>query len=142
MAEPRMEQPDLYGLDEQGALVLFGVQCEACGYTSFPPQYYGCEACGAAGDRLIPVSFAGGGVLLSFAAVHFHHDPGYQVPFIIAVIRLDDGPVLRGEVSNGNESGLSIGERVKAVLIPSGRDGEGRGLVRLAFELSPEAQNG
>jgi len=142
MAEPLLEQPDLYGVDERGALVLFGVQCESCGYTSFPPQYYGCEACGAAGDQLIPVSFSGGGVLLSFATVQFHYDPGYRVPFIVAAIRLDDGPVLRAEISGRNESELSIGKRVEAVLIPSGLDGEGRDLVRLAFDLALEGGNG
>jgi uncharacterized OB-fold protein len=132
-------QPTLYETDHEGQPPLKGGRCRACGYVFFPAQSYGCEACGAAPDHLAPSLIAGRGVLRSFATVHQQGGRGVGTPFTVGVIVLDDGPAVRALLTCPTDEGLSIGDRVRSVLVPQGTDANGNEIVELRFEKAGDA---
>ncbi|MGO9450908.1 MAG: Zn-ribbon domain-containing OB-fold protein [Candidatus Binataceae bacterium] len=133
MADLILAQPTLYD-PGNGTPVLKGRRCNSCGYVFFPPQNYGCEKCGAAGDNLAPMALAGRGTLHSFAIVHRHRDERVPVPFTVGVIILDDGPALTSVLTAAAAEEPKIGERMSAVLAPLRKDVTGRQMVELRFE--------
>lgn len=133
-------QPGLYSVSAEKPPSLNGCRCRACGYVFFPPQSYGCESCGAAGESLEPVALGGTGVLHSFATVHLHMAKGIEAPFTVGVVVLDDGPTLRALLTARTDAGLAIGDRVRSVLVPAGSDESGNEVVELRFEKTEDAR--
>ena len=126
-------QPELYSANAETPPALNGGRCQVCGYVFFPPQHYGCEACGAPPEKLEAVSLLGAGVLHSFATVHLHQSKGIEAPFTVGVIVLDDGPTTRALLTARTDEGLKIGDRVESVLAPAGVDDDGKEVVELRF---------
>lgn len=91
--------------------VVRGTHCLNCDYRWFPPNAFGCERCGAFGERLEVVEFRGRGRLVSFAFV-----PDGEAGFVLASIALDDGPVVRGILVPSDDGEPRIGDRVEAYL--------------------------
>lgn len=91
-------KPALYRAQGTASLpdrpALLGGKCR-CGYIFFPWQAYGCERCGRAGDALTPVALTGRGVVESSALVRLHASPDREAPFVVATVRLEEGPVVR-----------------------------------------------
>lgn len=100
---------------------------------AFPANPYGCEGCGALPAELEPRSLAGAGTLEAFATVHQHPGRGIEVPFVIGLVVLDDGPAVRATLTTRSDAGLSIGQRVRSLLVPAGTDEKGEELVELRF---------
>jgi uncharacterized OB-fold protein len=65
-------------------------RCRACTHTYFPPQPV-CPAC--AGDDVEIVRASGRGSLHSYVVNH-RAAPGFEAPYVIAVVELDEGPRL------------------------------------------------
>ena len=120
MPESSMPNSDLY-LDSPEP-TLNGVHCRACGYVFFPPQWYGCEVCGAGIEQLEAKALAGHGKLSSFATVHLHQGKGIEAPFTVGVIVLDDGPAIRAVLTEKTDAGLKIGDNMRAVLVAAADD--------------------
>jgi uncharacterized OB-fold protein len=134
MTDRRVAHPGLYPA-EGSPPPLHGQRCSACGRVAFPPNPYGCEACGAAPEALESRDLAGAGTLRAFATVHLHPGlGGIQAPFTVASIALDDGPAIRATLTCPTDEGLSVGDRVQAVLVSQGEDDEGIETVELRFE--------
>jgi len=74
---------------DNGTLLLLGTECKSCRHRWFPALSFGCERCGAYGEELIDKEFRGTGRLLSRVEV-----AEGTSNFTLAMIRLDDGPVL------------------------------------------------
>jgi hypothetical protein len=132
MAQRRAAHPGLYPA-EGDSPPLFGQRCARCGYVAFPPNPYGCEACGAEPAELEPRPLAGAGRLAAFATVHLHPGREIEAPFTIGVIVLDDGPALRATLTCRTDEGLEIGDRVRSVLVPRAHDEDGTEVVELRF---------
>ena len=115
-------------------------RCRACGYTFFPPHAYSCESCGAAAQQIEPRLLAGSGVVQASATVHVHHDPSTPTPFTVASISLDDGPTIRALMTCPTDAELSLGDRVRAVLVPTGPDADGNERTELRFEKTPKVE--
>lgn len=113
---------------------LNGAHCRACGYVFFPPQWYGCEFCGAAREQLEAKSLRGQGILSSFATVHVHQGKGIEAPFTVGVIVLDDGPAIRAVLTHKTDTGLHIGDRMHAILVATADDESGALVNELRFE--------
>lgn len=88
--------------------VLHARKCSACEHTAFPPQLYGCPACGALADRLSPVALPAAGRLHSYAVVNLHQV--YETPYTIAEVELDAGPIVRALFDPAAQP--TIGDRV------------------------------
>ncbi len=126
MNQPDLLKPNLYtNPDQNGDIRLFGGYCR-CGYRFFPMQHYGCEMCGAKGDELQMIQLAGKGELIASAVVHKHADEKRPTPFVVASIRLSDGPVIRTLLDYpANGPALLPGEPLVATLINiTDRDGQ------------------
>jgi uncharacterized OB-fold protein len=65
-------------------------QCAACGHLQHYPRAL-CTACG--GTALGWVDVAGDGVVDAFTVVH-RGLPGYDAPYVVARVRLAEGPIL------------------------------------------------
>mgnify|MGYP005714137211 CR=1 FL=1 len=100
-------KPELYAESAGGTVTLAGGACE-CGYLFFPWQRYGCERCGGTTLRRKPL--VARGILRSSATVHVFRGEGYEVPFTVGSIALDEGPVIRALVEG---DGLPVGQRVE-----------------------------
>ncbi len=120
IANTQMAKPSLCGWDARQTPFLKGVRCMACNEAAFPPQHYGCEHCGHAG--LADVELAAQGVVIASSQVHIHAQPGPAVPFTVAEVRLDAGPVVRALLDVGHDAGDWHGRRVHGVLRPRGED--------------------
>lgn len=110
-----------------GSADLIGVTCASCGAAFFPPQHYGCEACGAPGEQLKSTPFPAVGRLHTFAAVHLHAQE--PTPYTVAEIVLDAGPLVRALLAD--DVAPRIGMRVRGIA------GERSGVPRLLF-VKPE----
>lgn len=129
---PHSAQPDLYPA-EGTQPPLLGQRCRVCERMSFPPNPYGCEGCGALPAELEPRALAGAGTLEAFATVRQHPGRGIEVPFVIGLVVLDDGPAVRATLTVRSDEGLSIGQRVRSTLVAAGTDEKGVELVELRF---------
>ncbi len=105
--------------------------CTECGHISYPPREL-CERCLA--DALEWQAVEPGGVLQSGTTLHYSLEPFYarQLPWEIASVRLDCGPVLLAHL----QPGLTPGARVE-VSIRS--DSEGNRYLVAYAESDPDA---
>ena len=96
-----MSQPlpavDYLKLSEEGEPYLEGSKCMACG-ASFLGVRGVCAKCGARG-RMETMRLPNTGRLYSYSIVH-RSFPGIQVPYISAVVDLDDGTAIKGNLIN------------------------------------------
>lgn len=88
---------DFLKLPEDGEPYLEGHKCGACGAT-FLGERTVCAKCGAR-DQMNPVTLPNTGNLYSFSIVHRSY-PGIEVPYISAVVDLDDGTAIKGNLIN------------------------------------------
>lgn len=65
--------------------------CAACGNNQHYPRPL-CAACGALGPQEIEVS--GRGTVWSYTIVHRAPHPAFEPPYVVALVRLAEGPVL------------------------------------------------
>jgi uncharacterized OB-fold protein len=85
-------------------------RCNACGLLRFPPGP-ACPPCGAL-DRGHVVA-AGTGTVFSYV-VHRHPPvPGKELPIVIALIDLDEGVRMVGEVVDVADDEIEIGMRLR-----------------------------
>lgn len=84
--------------------------CNACGALRHPPGP-ACPACGAL-DRGYVVA-TGLGTVFSYV-VHRHPPvPGKELPLVIALVDLDEGVRMVGEVRGVPDDGIEIGTRLR-----------------------------
>lgn len=115
------ERQKLYVVRD-GVPLLSAVECGACGYVDFPPQHYGCRMCGQYGDALVDTEIASDGTVVSGAEVHHFPNDKYEVPFTVAVIALDAGPVTRAAMKVSGP--LQRGQSVVGVIVGEGDGAE------------------
>jgi uncharacterized protein len=88
--------------------------CGRCGASDFPPR----TQCGLCADTEIPswTQCDGSGWLWSFAAFHRPYLPEFYLPtpYVVAVIELDEGVRLYGNVVGLPMSVLRVGQPVRA----------------------------
>lgn len=80
-------------IDDDGAAYVAGSRCTNCGQT-FPGDRMACASC-ARRDAIESVHLGTKGKLYNYTIVHRSY-PGVKVPFVSAIIDLDDGGSLRG----------------------------------------------
>lgn len=88
---------DFLKMPDNGEPYLEGHKCGACGAT-FLGERTICSKCGAR-DQMSPVKLPNTGNLYSYCIVHRSY-PGIDVPYISAVVDLDDGTAIKGNLIN------------------------------------------
>jgi uncharacterized OB-fold protein len=87
---------------------LAAVRCLDCGLTAYPALRFGCENCGAYGERLAPVTLTGRGTVLARASLNSHPSTTIPLPALVAEIQLEEGPVLRARVQPGTAAAAAV----------------------------------
>lgn len=93
---------------------LLVTRCGACSRAQFPPRVV-CYGCGTAGE-FEWFEAAGTGVVWSYVTFHKAYFPPEkrQVPYDVAVVQLDEGPLLVTNLVDVPDDVRSIGLRVRA----------------------------
>lgn len=88
--------------------------CSSCGMWQFPPSP-ACTSCLA--DELEWKAARGLGSVFSFAVYHkaFHPAFAEEVPYVVADIELDEGPIMLSNVVGCPPGDVHVGMRVKVV---------------------------
>jgi uncharacterized OB-fold protein len=88
--------------------------CESCGHQWHPPQPI-CPECHSPNYAWVPAS--GRGVVYSFTVVHHsaHVAVSDRVPYVVALITLEEGPRMVGNLLNCTVEQIKIGMPVKLV---------------------------
>jgi uncharacterized protein len=94
-------------------------RCVACTTFAWPPRPR-CPACGS--DRIDWVRTSGRGVVHTFTVVHQASDPDFRarVPYVVAMIDLDEGVRLLGNVVDCAVDDVGIGMPVAVACAPAG----------------------
>lgn len=119
MSVPRFwrEIPQRYNLQAS--------RCGVCQAIAFPPRVI-CTTCRRSSvGNMESMHLSGRGRLLEWTRVH-KPAPGYamQVPYIIALIQSDEGPVITGQLVHAESASLQSGLPVQAVFRRLGQDGD------------------
>jgi uncharacterized OB-fold protein len=121
---PAHLQPDARGFGrgyfeaaENGKLAL--PVCTACRLPSWPPRKR-CPACGAAMDW---ATASGRGAVHTFTIVRQNPEPYFaeRVPYAVAMIDLDEGPRVMGNVIGCDVEALRVGMRVVVTFVDAGQ---------------------
>ncbi|WP_231987624.1 Zn-ribbon domain-containing OB-fold protein [Mycobacterium sp. 852002-51152_SCH6134967] len=96
--------------------VLTVARCSPCGALALPPDVL-CTACGSTDPRYVFTPVSGHGVVRSWTVVRKSFLPGFDVPFVLVDVELEEQPDLRliGRLLGADEAALSIGTPVTAV---------------------------
>jgi len=113
---------------------LIGEVCPHCGIKLFPPRDV-CPKCG--GPAKEPFSFSGKGVVYSFSTM-YSAPKGFEkyVPYIVALVRLDEGPLVTAQLTDVDRSEVRVGMPVEMVTRKMREEGED-GLILYGYKFRP-----
>jgi uncharacterized protein len=102
---------------ERGELLIY--RCQDCGYYVHPPVRF-CPRCESRNVDAEPVS--GRGSVASFTINHQQWEPDLDVPYVMALIELDEQPDVRlvTNIINCRPESVRIGMRVQATFEAAG----------------------
>lgn len=112
---------------------ILGMKCESCGTNYFPKRSI-CPKCRRKG-KLVEVRFAGMGKVYSFTEISAAPE-GFedQVPYILAIIELDEGVKLTAQIVDAHKDDVKIGSRVESVFRAIQRD-DPEGIIHYGFKF-------
>ncbi len=120
---------------DDGQAWIEGFRCGTC-FAAFPEPTMACRACVS---RAIPEPYRASetGKLFSWSVVHRSY-PGVPVPFVSAIVDLDDGLTLKGTLRSQDTASLKSGMPVRLVIDDAGgtTDKDGAPYVGFHFELA------
>ncbi|MFB3764960.1 MAG: Zn-ribbon domain-containing OB-fold protein [Methanotrichaceae archaeon] len=113
---------------------LIGTHCASCDEYFFPPRNV-CPNCRRAA-QLKEHRFKGTGTVITFTTIYSAtEDFERQTPYHLAIIELDEGPRLTGQIVP-NSSEVKIGMRVRPVFRILGKEGD-RGIIYYGTKFTP-----
>ena len=104
---------------------LVGSKCPKCNTIFFPPKEL-CKKCRRVSiDQMSPAKLSGTGTMITYTTVH-EVPPNFeiQVPYHLAIIELDEGPRILGQIVDCGMEDLGIGKRVHSVFRRISEDGK------------------
>ncbi len=114
---------------------LVGSKCETCGEFFFPPRII-CPNCRRKG-KVVEYQFSGRGVVESYTVVHTPPaDMEDQAPYVLAIVRLEEGPMLTAQIVDVDPREVKIGMPVRMVFRRISEDGED-GLINYGYKFAP-----
>lgn len=118
-------------------LSLQGEICPHCERRLFPPRDI-CPYCGGSAKTAFPMS--GRGKVYSFSVVH-NAPAGFEpyAPYLVAIIKLDEGPLVTAQLTDVSPEEVSIGMPVEMVTRKLREEGED-GLILYGYKFRPLLQ--
>lgn len=106
---------------------MVGTSCK-CGAMHFPPR----NVCECGNTELEKFTFSGRGEIVTYTTIHTGPS-GFErnTPYNIALIKLEEGPVISGAVVDKN---IEIGQKVRGIFRKLYEDGHG-GLINYGFKF-------
>ncbi|MCL4350931.1 MAG: Zn-ribbon domain-containing OB-fold protein [Candidatus Thermoplasmatota archaeon] len=114
-----------------------GKKCGNCNTVYFPPRDV-CTTCHRDSiGKMKDMDMEGTGEILSFTIVH-EAPPAFlrQKPYIIALIRLSEGPVITGQIVDIMPEEIDIGTKVRSVFRRISEDGKS-GVIHYGYKFVP-----
>ena len=114
---------------------LMGNMCGNCNRVFFPIRAV-CPHCHRESiGKMKPMELSGRGEIVSFTIVH-DTPPSFvrQRPYALALIKLDEGPVLTGQIVDAENDSIEIGKRVRSVFRKIGEDGKS-GIIQYGYKF-------
>jgi hypothetical protein len=114
---------------------LEGTKCMDCGNVSFPPRRV-CPKCGSenyATKALMPTGEVYSYTLVTSPPEYFES----QAPYPVAMVKLDDGPLVSTQLTDVNYDAIRIGMRVEMVTRKLRAYGK-NGLIIYGYKFRPE----
>ncbi len=93
-------------------------RCDDCGHYEFPPQPL-CSQCQS--QRLAWVTSSGQGSLYSFTVVHRPQRPEFEVPYVAAIVALDEGWHMLSNLIDCDIDALTVGQRLQVCFVSRGQ---------------------
>ncbi len=117
-----------------GSAFIEGFRCDACG-AAFPEATMACRACAS---RAVPHPFraAETGKLFTWSVVSRSY-PGIAVPFVSAIVDLDDGLSLKGTLRDVAPDQVKAGMPVRLVMDNAGGATDKDGAPYVGFHFTP-----
>ena len=130
MAMARVPLVDYLHLEPEPHLVA--QECTACGARYFDRRN-ACARCGL--TEFTSAEVGSEGELQAFTIVH-RAAPGIPVPFVSAIVRIDDGTWVRSNMVNCDPTpeAVRLGMRVRFTTHPIGADDDGTEAVAFGYE--------
>ena len=97
MSDKPLPAVDFLKIPDDGEPYLEGHKCQACGAIFLGVRNV-CSKCGAR-DQIEPMKLTNTGSLYAYSIVH-RSFPGIEVPYISAIVDLDDGASVKGNLIN------------------------------------------
>lgn len=116
---------------------LIGEECPSCSVKIFPPRDI-CLECSAPAKELF--TFTGLGEVFSYTTIYdapagFAHN----APYTVALIKLDEGPVITAQITDIAPDNVSIGMPVEMVTRKLRTDGP-EGMIVYGYKFRPALQ--
>lgn len=129
-----MEIPRHWRLKKQ-RYALIGEVCPHCDVKIFPPRDI-CPACGE--EAKTEFAFSGRGEVYSYTTI-FDAPAGYesQAPYTVALIKLEEGPIVTAQMTDLGEEEVTIGMPVEMVTRKLRSDGDERGVIVYGYKFRP-----
>jgi uncharacterized protein len=109
---PSITQDNSFFFEGARQSTLLIRQCATCGRSQHPPTPM-CPACNGLTWQPLPMS--GRGTVYTFTVTHHPRFPGFQSPFVVALVELDEGPRMVSNLVDADPSEVSIGMPVEVV---------------------------
>lgn len=115
---------------------LVGTSCGNCKRVYFPPRDV-CPSCHRESiGKMNPVDLAGKGEIVSYTIVHEAPTPfTRQRPYVLAIIKLDEGPSLTAQIVDCDHSDVDMGKRVHSVFRKVAEDGKS-GIIQYGYKFT------
>lgn len=113
---------------------LIGEECDSCGTKLFPPRDV-CLECEAPAKELF--TFTGLGEVYSYTTI-YNPPAGFEMyaPYTVALIKLDEGPMLTAQLTDVDPDNVDIGLPVEMVTRKIRDDGE-QGVIVYGYKFRP-----
>jgi uncharacterized OB-fold protein len=123
---------------------LGGSRCRVCRTVYFPPRAV-CPSCSTHRDSLgnmEPYQLSGEGEVHSFTIVHDAAE-GFEmhVPYVLALVRTREGPLLTGQVVDVDPEKVAIGLKVRATFRKLREEGKA-GVIHYGYKFAPADESG
>ena len=114
---------------------LVGEVCDNCGVKLFPPRDV-CLECKAPAQALY--TFTGLGEIYSYTTI-YDAPAGFeqQAPYMVALIKLEEGPLLTAQLTDIDKSDVHIGMPVEMVTRKLRADGD-EGMIVYGYKFRPQ----
>ncbi len=114
---------------------LVGEECPTCHSKIFPPR----DVCPHCAENAGPdFHFSGKGEVYSHTTV-YNAPEGYtaQAPYTVALVKLDEGPMITAQLTDVNNGDVKIGMPVEMVTRKLAEQGE-EGLIVYGYKFRPQ----